>query len=44
MELEEENKKLKERIADEGIDEKYQPDYSLLPNKKNLPTVEELRE
>lgn len=44
MELEEENKKLKERIADEGIDEEFQPDYSLLPNKKNLPTVEELQE
>lgn len=43
-ELEEENKKLKKGIAEEEIEEEYQPDYSLLPNKKNLPTVEELRD
>lgn len=44
LELEEENRKLRERIAEDGDDEEYQPDYSLLPNKKNLPSVEELRE
>lgn len=43
-ELEEENKKLKERLADEELEDEYQTDYSLLPNKKNLPSVEELRE
>lgn len=43
-ELEEEVKKLKERLADERIEEERQPDYSLLPKKKNLPTVEELRD
>lgn len=39
--MEEENKKLKERIAEEG---EYQPDYSLLPKQRNLLTIEELRE
>lgn len=43
QELEEENRKLRERIADDERDEEYQPDFSLLP-KKNLPSVEEFRE
>lgn len=44
-ELEEENRMLKERITQEGLEEEeYEPDYSLLPKKRNLSTIEELRE
>lgn len=43
-ELEDEIKKLKTRLSEEGIEEEHQPDYSLLPKKKNLPTIEQLRD
>lgn len=36
MELEEKNKILKERIADEGIDEEFQPELFAAPEQEEL--------
>lgn len=43
-EQEEEISRLKERLEEIGTGEELQPDFALLPYKKNLPTVEQIRD